>query len=195
MQLTRFVALHAHVPEHLNPVLAITSAPRPILVGGLARILLVRSIHRFVLLRLCEIFQSSFLIDVSDALMLRQSLCGGDQGVELLLNSASVHMSSTEVCGSYSLQAYIVASPIPSKSMSLSSRSVSDDVRSGGDLAQESACFVALGHRCWQKGACYCEEEREQKIWDQRLVAFKEMDLNLPPWPGLSRLAGIRRPR
>ena len=80
MQLSKFVALYGHVLERLHEVLAMADGASLILVGGQARIRLVRSNHRLVLLRLCAIVMGLRLTEASDALMLRRSLCGCDQG-------------------------------------------------------------------------------------------------------------------
>lgn len=57
MQLSKFVALDGHVLERLNEVLAMTDGAGPILFGGQARIRLVCSNHRLVLLRLWALVQ------------------------------------------------------------------------------------------------------------------------------------------
>lgn len=56
-----------------------------VLIGGRARICLVRSNHRLMFPRSCPVIPGLRLAELSNILMLRLRLCNGDQGVEFVL--------------------------------------------------------------------------------------------------------------
>ena len=56
-----------------------------VLIGGPARICLVRSNRRLTLPRPCPVIPGLRLAELSNVLMLRRHLCNGDPGVEFVL--------------------------------------------------------------------------------------------------------------